>query len=228
MIGSEKTAGRRQAGKIKKPADFSTEGKTAGRSLGAVPPGFVPKRHALIFRNGERRCRLKKFGGTARRRLSPFSAAAFAPDGCSLGVGGNGYSSASKRFLLSRLFYRRGGGFVKVGRGFLRGICAGRGDRAAAPPAAGRRKGRPRRGRPEGGRSPPGCRPIWDPRRVYWSQGVCSSLSSPSSKARASRAFWAMACRRASTSGKRRSGRRKWQRVTVSSWPYRSPEKSRR
>ena len=31
MIGSEKTAGRRQAGKIKKPADFSTEGKTAGR-----------------------------------------------------------------------------------------------------------------------------------------------------------------------------------------------------
>lgn len=188
----------------------------------------MPKRHALIFLNGERRCRLKKFGGTARRRLSPFSAAAFAPDGCSLGVGGNGYSSASKRFLLSRLFYRRRGGFVKVGRGFLRGICAGRGDRAAAPPAVGRRKGRPRRGRPEGGRSPLGCRPIWDPRRVYWSQGVCSSLPSPSSKARASRAFWAMACRRASTSGKRRSGRRKWQRVTVSSWPYRSPEKSRR
>jgi hypothetical protein len=31
MIGSEKTAGRRQVGKIKKPADFSTEGKTAGR-----------------------------------------------------------------------------------------------------------------------------------------------------------------------------------------------------
>lgn len=147
MIGSEKTAGRRQAGKIKKPADFSTEGKTAGRSLGAVPPGFVPKRHALIFRNGERRCHLKKFGGTARRRLSPFSAAAFAPDGCSLGVGGNGYSSASKRFLLSRLFYRRRGGFVKVGRrifaGNLRrarrsgGSPAGRRPAKGAPPAGG-------------------------------------------------------------------------------------------
>ena len=83
-------------------------------------------------------------------------------------------------------------------------------------PQAGER-GAPRGGRPEGGRSPPGCRPIQDPRRVYWSQGVCSSLPSPSSKVRASRAFWAMACRRASTLGKRRSGRRKWQRVTVSS-----------
>lgn len=142
----------------KKSRRFSRR-KTAGRSLGAVPPGFVPKRHALIFRNGERRCRLKKFGGTARRRLSPFSAAAFAPDGCSLGVGGNGYSSASKRFLLSRLFYRRRGGFVKVGRGFLRGICAGRGDRAAAPPAAGRRKGRPPQGAPRRRAKPAGLPP---------------------------------------------------------------------
>lgn len=59
MIGSEKTAGRRQAGKIKKPADFPQKGKQQDAFLGAVPPGFVPKRHALIFRNGERRCRLK-------------------------------------------------------------------------------------------------------------------------------------------------------------------------
>ena len=159
MIGSEKTAGRRQAGKIKKPADFSTEGKTAGRSLGAVPPGFVPKRHALIFRNGERRCRLKKFGGTARRRLSPFSAAAFAPDGCSLGVGGNGYSSASKRFLLSRLFYRRGGGFVKVGRrifaGNLRRVRRSGGSPAGRRPA----KGAPPQGAPRRRAKPAGLPP---------------------------------------------------------------------
>ena len=58
MIGSEKTAGRRQAGKIKSPLIFPQKGKQQDAFLGAVPPGFVPKRHALIFRNGERRCRL--------------------------------------------------------------------------------------------------------------------------------------------------------------------------
>ena len=174
MIGSEKTAGRRQAGKIKKPADFSTEGKTAGRSLGAVPPGFVPKRHALIFRNGERRCRLKKFGGTARRRLSPFSAAAFAPDGCSLGVGGNGYSSASKRFLLSRLFYRRGGGFVKVGRrifaGNLRRVRRSGGSPFRRPQAG-------ERGAPAGGAPKAGAPKAGEARQAAARSGICTGFN---------------------------------------------------
>ena len=88
-----------------------------------------------------------RFCGTARRRPSPFSAAAFALVGCSLGVGGNGYSSASKRFLLSQLFYRRGGAFVKAEGCILRKAAAGAGGRCGRQP---RRPAVGERGAPAG------------------------------------------------------------------------------